>query len=177
MSIPNMLSVLRLLLIPVFGYVYLIQGNSLLAAGILFLSGMTDVLDGYIARKYNMQTYAGVILDPLADKLTQAFVGICVMIRYPQIMFLIVFFFVKEICAGIGALYIVKKGMKIQNSKVYGKAATFAFYVVMGLLVLLPHLPDVVVYVMAGVCALLFLIAFLGYFKVFIEILRGKKSP
>ena len=72
MNIPNMLSILRLVMVPVFILVFLIEGEQKTAAAAIFiLASATDVLDGYIARKYNMTTKIGQLLDPLADKLMQ----------------------------------------------------------------------------------------------------------
>ena len=83
-SIPNILSYIRILLIPVFAYCYLTantDGDYYFAAVILLFSGLTDMADGMIARKFGMITYLGKILDPLADKLTQATVAVCLAIR------------------------------------------------------------------------------------------------
>ena len=72
MNIPNMLSILRLFLVPVFILVFLFEGDQKTIAAIVFIiASITDVLDGYIARKYNMSTKTGQLLDPLADKLMQ----------------------------------------------------------------------------------------------------------
>ena len=172
MTIPNILSIIRFILVPVFGYAYLGLNNSIAAAAILLISGFTDVLDGYIARKYNMQSYLGMILDPAADKITQAVVGICALIKYPQILFLVIIFFIKEILAAAAACYLASKHKKIRGSLIYGKAATFGFYLVMGLLVILPSVSDTVVYILAAACAALLIIAFLSYIKLYFEILK-----
>ena len=73
-TIPNMLSIFRLVLIPVYIYIYLNATESYhysIAAGILAISCLTDMIDGKIARKFNMISELGKVLDPLADKLTQ----------------------------------------------------------------------------------------------------------
>ena len=87
MNIPNQLSLLRILLIPVFAVLYLCGGKQpyyLLSAVVLLLSGLTDVLDGYIARRFHMTSELGKILDPLADKLTQITVLICLVVLHPM---------------------------------------------------------------------------------------------
>ena len=85
-SIPNLLSLFRLLLIPVYATLYLNATQRyqyLLAGVILAVSCLTDMIDGKIARKYNMITTLGKILDPLADKLTQLTLTICRSLKYP----------------------------------------------------------------------------------------------
>ena len=71
MNIANMITILRILLIPVYLYFfYSSLRNNILFAGIIFIiAGISDVLDGYIARKYNMTSRLGIVLDPIADKL------------------------------------------------------------------------------------------------------------
>ena len=72
MNLPNKLSVLRLILIPVFGvffFVTAIPCNYIIATAIFCIAAFTDFLDGYIARKYNLVTNLGKFLDPIADKL------------------------------------------------------------------------------------------------------------
>lgn len=71
-TIPNMLSVFRLILIPFFVYAYCVEQNFWKTAALLALSGISDTADGYIARRFNMVSDLGKIIDPVADKLTQA---------------------------------------------------------------------------------------------------------
>ena len=85
MNLPNIITIFRMILIPIFIYVFHSDiENSLLWSGLIFLvAGISDVADGYIARKYNLTSKFGAILDPLADKLmsftvlsTYTFVGL-----------------------------------------------------------------------------------------------------
>ena len=78
--IPNILTVLRFFLIP-FAIKFLIDDQYLLAIGIITLSGLTDVLDGAIARKFNFVTNFGKLVDPLADKVTQIFIIFTLVIK------------------------------------------------------------------------------------------------
>ena len=85
-TIPNMLSLFRLSLIPVYVSIYLnarTDRDYLLAGSILAVSCLTDLVDGYIARKFNQISNLGKLLDPFADKLTQLTLVICLSIRYP----------------------------------------------------------------------------------------------
>ena len=94
-SIPNLLSLLRILLIPVYIVLYL-EAHYYVAGGILAVSCLTDLLDGKIARHFDMVTTLGKILDPLADKLTQFALIVCLMVRYPILWTVLVLFVVKE---------------------------------------------------------------------------------
>ena len=69
-NIPNILTIIRFILIP-FIYMSVLSKHFLSALIIFTISALTDVLDGYIARKYNYITDIGKLIDPLADKLTQ----------------------------------------------------------------------------------------------------------
>ena len=93
-TIPNALSILRLLLIPVFAVLYLTSGDHperlYWSVGALLLSGLSDALDGYIARRFNQISESGKLLDPLADKLTQVTVLVCVTVRCPALIPLLI---------------------------------------------------------------------------------------
>ena len=85
-SVPNIMSYFRLLLIPVYLYVYLTadeEGGYGWAAGVIAVSGLTDMLDGKIARRFNMITEWGKFIDPVADKLTLAAIALSMSFRYP----------------------------------------------------------------------------------------------
>ena len=82
-TIPNLMGYFRILLIPVFCYFYIKKQTYLLAAGIVLISSLTDLFDGYIARRFNMVTELGKALDPVADKLTHAALALCLAFRYP----------------------------------------------------------------------------------------------
>ena len=82
-TIPNVLSFFRICLIPLMVWLYCVEQKFQLTGYVLVLSGVTDVVDGFIARKFNMISDLGKILDPIADKLTQAVMLICLVIRFP----------------------------------------------------------------------------------------------
>ena len=95
LTIPNLLSLFRLLLIPVYMSIYL-KENYYLAAAILVVSCLTDAVDGWIARRFNMISNLGKLLDPVADKATQFTLIICLALRYPILLYLVGLFVVKE---------------------------------------------------------------------------------
>jgi len=162
MTIPNILTCIRLGLMPVFVYVYFLPGEeaSWWAMGILAVSFLTDVLDGYIARKFNQISDLGKILDPIADKLMQVTVLVCLMMQHHYVMWAVIFVFVKELLLGIGALIARSKGASSQSSIFAGKLACFVS-VLVSLILLFPFpqpLPDTLVLVL-----LLMLVAFNAY--------------
>ena len=98
MNFPNLLTTIRIILVPLFIYIFFspMKNNILYGTIILFIIGLTDILDGYIARKYNMITKLGTILDPIADKLTQGALVLALSTRYPLMIALVVLFVIKE---------------------------------------------------------------------------------
>ena len=177
MNIPNALSLARIALLPVFAGLYLNSNdqNSLAywAFGVLVLSGITDSLDGIIARKFNQITDLGKLLDPLADKLTQVTVVICLALRYSVVVYLLVICLVKELCQGLGGLILLHRGEKIRGARWFGKVSTFTFYGVMTLIVGWPEMPKGLLVTLVVIVALLMLFAFFKYMTMFFHI---KKS-
>ena len=140
-SIPNLLSYLRLLLIPVFIVFYLGAENdaSYLAAGVvLIISAISDKLDGTIARKYNMVTKIGKVVDPIADKLTQVAVAFCLALNYPLMWLLIAVLAVKEIYMGVMGIRNLRRGQEVYGAMWFGKLCTVILFISMIGLVFLP---------------------------------------
>ena len=107
MTIPNILSIFRIILIPIFTYEFLAESDYTLAGIILIVSGLTDCLDGYIARRFNMITNLGKVLDPVADKLTQVMSALCLALKDFDIMwFVLAFLVIKDIALLIGGITI-----------------------------------------------------------------------
>ena len=108
-TLPNILSLVRLLLIPVFCVVYVSMGKYKPAAAILLLSGLTDVVDGFVARRFNMVSDLGKVLDPAADKLTQLAVLACLISRFKRMSLPCIMLAAKELISGISSALAVKK--------------------------------------------------------------------
>lgn len=126
MNLPNILTVIRFIIVPFMTY-FLISKNFTIAILLYVLASFTDVLDGFIARKFNLITDLGKFLDPLADKLLQfsALVGLWIVNLIP--LWIVVIFFIKEISMGLGAIKLLKKHIVIQ-SKWFGKLSTIFFF-------------------------------------------------
>ena len=183
LNVPNMLSIVRILLIPVFVFFYMKADGErydyyAYAASALVLSGLSDLFDGVIARKFNQITELGKILDPIADKLTQLAVVICVAIKLnsPVLSLTLMLFVVKELLMLTGGFIILRKKITMQASKWYGKIAPAVFYVVMAAIALFDSITTEVAFVMILVALAFMLFAFAGYINDFIRIMRENKS-
>ena len=148
LTIPNLLSLFRLALIPVYILIYLNAKDFrdfFIAASILAVSCLTDLIDGKIARKFNMVTALGKILDPLADKATQFALILCLSVKYPVLWLLIGCFVIKEgfqlVAGGINW----RKGIMLKGALIPGKICTTVLFVSLIFMVLVPELPHVVV--------------------------------
>ena len=174
-TIPNMLSLFRLGLIPVYVIIYLRAerfSDYALAAGILAVSCFTDLIDGKIARRFNMISTIGKFLDPLADKATQFTLTVCLAIRHPVLWHLAVLFVIKEGFQLIAGLVQFRKGKMLTGALITGKICTTVLFVSLILLVLLPNLAPGYVDLIAAIDGLFMLITFGHYIYVYY-----KKSP
>ena len=140
-SVPNLISYLRLLLIPVIVWAYCEKGSGLLTAIAVALSAFTDVLDGKIARRFNMVTDIGKVLDPIADKLTQAAMMYCLLTEYELMLSALIVLVVKEIFMAVTAIIETKYSAKINSALWYGKACTAILYAVMLILLFFTNIP------------------------------------
>lgn len=172
-TIPNLLSLFRLVLIPVYVAIYLnAQDNTdyYLAAGILTVSCLTDLIDGKIARHFNMISSLGKILDPIADKATQFTLIICLTVKYNVLWYLVGLFVLKEGFQLIaGGLRLRKKKM-LKGALISGKICTTVLFVSLILMVMMPGLPVQTVNIIALVDAVFMLIAFVEYVTAYIFI-------
>ena len=162
LTIPNILSLFRLVLIPVYVAIYL-NGDYYLAAGILAVSCLTDLIDGKIARHFNMISTVGKILDPLADKATQFTLIICLSMKYPILWYLVGLFVIKESFQLIAGGINLHKGRMLKGALMSGKICTTILFVSLILMVMLPEMPDKVIYGIAVVDMVAMAVAFGNY--------------
>ena len=173
-NVPNVLSLVRILLVPVFLVLYL-SGRQDWAFLTLLVSGVTDLLDGFIARRFNMITDCGKLLDPISDKLTQVAMVVALATTNAQILPLAALCLLKEVCQAVGGVILLKKGCAVHGSKWFGKASTVVFYVCMLVLVLWGDvLPSAAGWALIGVAGLCMLLAFVGYLQMFVQISRAE---
>ena len=129
-TIPNVLSLVRLAMIPLLLWLYLEKQEYLWTAVVVVLSGATDIIDGIIARKYDLISDLGKALDPVADKLTQIAMLYCLGTSFPEIRILLVILVVKEVLTGIMSLISICKIGKVEGAQWHGKVTTVLLYAV-----------------------------------------------
>lgn len=142
-QLPNLLSLVRLLLIPVIFNNYLSAKSPLdflLCGVLLIISGITDIADGVIARKFDLVSTLGKVLDPVADKLTQFAVALVLCLRHRFLWPLLALLAVKDITMAVLGIYLYHNYKYIGSAKWYGKAATIVFYVVIIAVVAMPNM-------------------------------------
>lgn len=187
-TIPNFLSFLRILLIPVFA-VLLIKDHLLWAVIVITIAQTTDMVDGWIARKYDQVSALGKVLDPIADKLSQISIIIVLIFKYwdNAIKYLFMFFIAKEIIMIAGGLVLIVNGFKPFAAEVWGKMATTVFCIVMITVLAVGEngalndflgftLPNVVTWILVGISAAFTLASLLGYIPGFVKELKSKKA-
>lgn len=180
LTIPNLLSAIRIVLVPVFLVLFL-KAHYVAAVVVLAISGLSDLFDGKIARRFNQISNLGKILDPVADKLTQITLALAyffhfhassdALLRGASWLFWI--FVLKELLMLIGGIILLSIDITPTAAIIYGKVATFVYYLVMILLLLLAPefgvfhnwfaLPAVVIVALVVVSAVLTVIAFFAY--------------
>lgn len=162
-TIPNLLSLFRLLLVPICIWLYCWEHEYLMTAGLLVLSGITDVADGFIARHFHMVSDVGKVLDPIADKLTQAAMLFCLVSRYFHMIYPLLLMVAKELFIGITGWIAIKKTGQVVGAKWHGKAATVLLYSMLFLHLLWPQVPPVFSDVLIIICFVAILLSFVLY--------------
>ena len=196
-TVPNFMSLVRILLIPVFAVLY-IKGYIWWALLVLAISGISDFLDGKIARKFNQVSNLGKMLDPIADKLTVFALAIVLFFKFKSAQsaamqafaWVFLLFIAKEIIMLLGGLVIISRGARPAPAAIYGKVATFAFYLVMILIIgfgpevgalslINPNLtlPETVMFVLVVIALVLTFVAFASYIPDAVRQILGKEKP
>lgn len=191
-TIPNWMCFVRIALIPVFAVLF-IKEYYLWAVITMIVAALTDVFDGKIARKYNMVSNLGKILDPIADKLSQMAIVIILIIKFWNndgiVKYIFFLFIIKELIMIIGGGILLSKGMRPTAAEVWGKATTVVFYVFMITIIALgspdsplvgvwffKQLPQTLTTVMVIISALLAFVSLFGYAPGFIKQMKENKA-
>ena len=173
--IPNILSFLRLLMVPLFAVIYFsgLEWKYVLALAVFILAGITDIADGYLARKNGWVTTLGKIIDPLADKLMQVTVLICLLVAEVIPWWFAALCILKEIMMGIGALVIFRSRKVVVVSAWCGKMAVVIFYIAVILLILFPQMFD---WARLTLCIVTVAAALFAISKYYFDYFRGSRS-
>ena len=190
-TIPNWLCFLRIALIPVFSVLF-IKENYILAFVLMIVAALTDLVDGKIARKFNMVSNLGKILDPIADKLSQVAIVIILIVKFwsfdGPLKYLLFLFIIKEGLMVIGGALLLAKGMRPVAAEMWGKVATTVFYIFMiAIIAIGPNgalvgvgffkaLPDPVIYGMVIISVVLAFVSLFGYAPGFIRQIKENKQ-
>ena len=198
-TIPNLLSVIRILLIPVFAYLFY-NDEKIMAVVVLAISGLTDTMDGQIARKFNQISALGKVLDPVADKLTQITIAVMLFIDFKTatnpiinaLAWVFLVFLIKEGVMIVGGLIMLLLNIRPGAAEFWGKAATVVFYVGMVIIIAVGpevgalndilgfQLPNVITGLIVVLCAVMTIAAFASYmpetFRQFKEYFDNKKA-
>ena len=205
MNLPNKLTVLRMIMIPFFMFIIMFPvlgqfWSRIAAAAIFGLTALTDMLDGKIARKYNLITDFGKFLDPVADKLTQLTIAVMLLIDFRQadnatinaFAWVFLVFLIKELVMLAGGLIMLTMNIRPGAAEIWGKVATTVFYVGMTVIIAIGpevgalnemlgfELPGVLTGIIVVICAIMTIVAFLSYmpetFRQFKEHFAEKKA-
>ncbi len=191
-TIPNWLCFIRIALIPVFTVLF-VKGQYLWAFIAMIVAALTDVFDGKIARKFNMVSNLGKILDPIADKLSQMAIVIILIVKFWQndgiVKYIFFLFIFKELIMIVGGAILLSKGLRPTAAEIWGKIATVVFYVFMitiiavgspdGPLVnvwIFKQLPNTVTTIMVIISAVLAFVSLFGYATGFIKQIKENKE-
>ncbi|MBQ6808100.1 MAG: CDP-alcohol phosphatidyltransferase family protein [Firmicutes bacterium] len=171
-SIPNLISLFRLLMIPFILWAYA-NGRATLAVSLIILSGISDGVDGFIARRFNQITELGKLLDPFADKLTQIAVAIILCYSFTSVIPLVVILVVKELLMLLLGLRMMKNGAKVISAKWWGKVSTTAFYLGVAIVMLFSEkLGEIGIAIISILISLLMLFSLIQYWREFQRLSR-----
>lgn len=163
LTIPNILSFFRLCLVPVIIWLYCYEKAYMAALVVLILSGFTDAADGFIARRWNMISDFGKAFDPVADKLTQMGVLVCLITHFPHMMIALVLLVIKETCTGITSLIAIKRTNCVMGAAWHGKLTTVSLYVMMAVHLLWYDIPFPISWLLVGICIGIMFMSFILY--------------
>lgn len=166
MNIPNILTLFRILLVPLFVIIFFSNMESSLfySISIFLLAGITDILDGYIARKHNLITKLGIVLDPLADKLMLLTVLFCLSINNIIPMWILIIISLKELVMIVAGGILYNKNFIIPSNK-FGKLSTFMFYISIFFLIFNKKLSKYLL----NLSVIMAIITFLNYVLIYIK--------
>lgn len=175
-TIPNLLSLFRLLLIPPAVWLYLKKQAYGWTTAVLTLSAATDVVDGLVARRFGMVSDLGKMLDPVADKLTQIAMLFCLVTRFPQMLLPLSVLTLKEVLSGITGLLVIRKTGQVRSARWHGKAATVSLYIMMVLHLMWPAVPTAVSVALIWGSTAIMLLSGVLYAKQYADSLAERKT-
>lgn len=177
-TIPNIISMFRIAIIPLFVYFYFAvqyEKHYIYALSVIIISGFSDIVDGFIARRFNMISDIGKVLDPIADKLTQGVVLFCLLFSRIYLVPMFVVLAVKELLQAFAATLILKSGRKPISSRWFGKLSTVMIYICMVYVIVVDYfdgryiIPTWIIYALMSASIICMIISMLGYIEIFLK--------
>jgi cardiolipin synthase len=179
-TVPNMMSFFRIALIPFIIWAYLGLKSVPVTVILIAVSAVTDILDGWVARKFNQVSEFGIFIDPVADKLTQGALLICLIPRYKLIIALVVVFVIREAIMFFAGLKVKLVTDKLQSAKWYGKVNTVVVEGVIMALIIFTKIPRTVANILIGVCilsvAVSLVLYLIGYRKILADAAKAEQE-
>ena len=175
-TIPNILTMFRLVLIIPIVITYFANDNNIATIILVAISAFTDVIDGIIARKFNMVSELGKILDPIADKLTQLALTLCLCFSFPLMIIPCALLVVKEVVSGIFGIYVVRKLKHNLFAEWHGKLATVTLYGIMLAHLVWPDIDKTLSMVLIIISSSLMLLSFILYLLRYRKLIKGIKE-
>lgn len=176
LTIPNAITLIRILLLPFIVYSWITLENVTLTIVLVAISALSDVVDGKIARKFNMISPVGKILDPIADKLSLFTLFVCLLRNYSLFIYFAIFYVVKELWVALfGYLTVVKTGDVLQ-AKWYGKMSTAVIYSLLALLLLFPNYLSAYGNIIIIICMATLIFAMIMYTIHFVTYIKKHKT-
>ena len=176
-TIPNVMSLFRIVLLPFLIWAYVGLHNTTLAVILLAVSALTDILDGKIARKFNMVSDLGKALDPVADKLTQVSMVLCLAFKYKLMWILLGLCVIRETCMFILGLISMKRTGRVYSARWYGKVSTAVLYGTGLALLVFPKMPSWLSTALIILCMIVVVLALTLYTRFHMQMWKKAEAP
>lgn len=174
-NVPNMLSLLRIFIIIPF-VIFFLKERYILAGVMLAISGVSDMFDGFIARKFNCITRLGKLLDPVADKLTLAAVMICLGIKFHSLLVIVIILLFKDLSMMVAGSILLRRGIDPPASRWYGKLSTAFFYfsviIIVGVKAIFEVEIPMLTMILLTITTILMMFSLINYFILFLNLMK-----
>ena len=175
MNIANMITLIRIILTPIFMRLYL-EGEHTASMCLLAAAALSDMLDGFIARRFNMVSSLGKVLDPVADKLLQLAMLLCLLRMIPAVLPLLLLHLLRETGLFVLGCMAYRRCRVLTGAHWYGKLCTACMYTVLGGALMWPDIPEEIIKLGMGLCAGLVLLCMLMYAMEYIRLLKNTEE-
>ena len=177
--VPNLISIFRICLVPVFIVLYFSDERDIkiYAVSVYAVATFSDFLDGFLARKYEASTNLGKFLDPLGDKMMTISVMTCITIDGLIPIWAVLIAGTKEILMAIGGFVVHKVAhVEIPASNLIGKTSTVVFFLVCVTIMLFKDIPrEIAVWMITGAMVLMF-VALASYINTYITVMKNRNK-